>query len=361
MQGGTAWMLRAGRLYGTTALQNRSGFEHPTDGWYQVEAAGDHPNTRAGVVQVIDREAIERIVGRFNAEAAAPGFPGMLIDHEHFKYDTSKETTAYGWLMELQNRESGIYGRIKWTATGQTAVDGGDYRFFSTEYNAQDLVVLNSGTPAWVRPVRLGGLTLTNEPNNKGCSPITNRNGGHEEQGMEPCKVSRGASLDVGWMAADGLRRLAEDEKRRSGSSFMAAWETITNRNPNLKEFAELRRNWDALKDLEPVAHLVYGDYKNDLNALINDYPDSHNLVKILDYMIEQYPDLGYEGRWQKAKEDRPDAFWGFVLSFSDAETKSRKQIQQEREREHERILQERQRAQAEAQRQSLDYSEHDY
>lgn len=149
-------------------------FQHPDDGWYQIEPKGEFPNRTAGVVQVIDDTAVETIVNRFNADAAGPNFAGMLIDHEHFKHDQDKETIAYGWLTRLQNRDDGIYGQIRWTNTGRAAVDGGDYRFFSTEYDGREMKVLNS-QPKRVRPVRLDGLTLTNSPNNKGGRPITNR------------------------------------------------------------------------------------------------------------------------------------------------------------------------------------------
>src|SRR5271155_1162040 len=150
-------------------------FQHPADGWYQIEAAGEHPNRRAGIVQVIDGAACEAIVNRFNAEAAQPGFAGMLIDHEHFKHDQDKETVAYGWLGKLENRADGIYGQIRWTDTGQKAGDGGDYRFFSTEYDARDVTILDRNeSPQRVRPMRLDGLTLTNANNNKGQKPITN-------------------------------------------------------------------------------------------------------------------------------------------------------------------------------------------
>jgi hypothetical protein len=175
-------------------ILNRN-FQHPADGWYQIEPKGDHPNRAAGVLQVIDDEAARAIVNRFNFDALAGKLSHgreMLVDHEHFKHDDDKETRAYGWLTQLQNRADGIYGQIRWTQTGQAAVDGGDYRFFSTEYDPADLAILNSGAgilpalrsaesnarsdaPRSVRPLRLAGLTLTNEPNNKGGRPITNR------------------------------------------------------------------------------------------------------------------------------------------------------------------------------------------
>ena len=159
-------------------------FQHPGDGWYQIEALGEHPHPTAGVVQVIDAEAAQAITRRFNAEAAAGELRHgreLLIDHEHFSDQPDQETRAYGWLQELQQRADGIYGRIRWTGTGRAAVDGGDYRFFSTEYEPEDLQPVKSENRRPkaelkpVRPVRLAGLTLTNMNNNRGQKPITNR------------------------------------------------------------------------------------------------------------------------------------------------------------------------------------------
>jgi hypothetical protein len=157
-------------------------FEHPADGWYQIEVPGEHLNAGSGVMQIIDCAAVDSIVNRFNQEADAyepqhgTPFPGMLVDHEHFKHDPDKETIAYGWLMRMENRDGKPFGQIRWTNTGKPAIDGGDYRFFSSEYAPQDLQVLNHGKkPLRVRPLRLDGLTLTNDPNNKGGAAITNR------------------------------------------------------------------------------------------------------------------------------------------------------------------------------------------
>jgi hypothetical protein len=153
-------------------------FKHPSDGWYMIEPKGEHPNAPGGVIQVIDDEASQSIVNRFNTDAAAGKLRhghDMLVDHEHFKHDSEKETVAYGWLTQLQNRADGIYGQVRWTGTGKAAVDGGDYRFFSTEYLPKDLKILNDGKVKRVRPLRLDGLTLTNMHNNRGQRAITNR------------------------------------------------------------------------------------------------------------------------------------------------------------------------------------------
>ena len=113
-------------------------FKLSADGWYQIETPGEHANDEAGVSQVIDNASVASIVNRFNKDAddyehrTGKPFPGMLIDHEHFKHQTDKESVAYGWLMRLENRNGVPFGQINWTNTGKPAVEGGDYRFFST-------------------------------------------------------------------------------------------------------------------------------------------------------------------------------------------------------------------------------------
>src|SRR5436309_1599021 len=89
-----------GRTMKRPTILNRD-FKHPEDAWYQIEPKGAHPNRAAKIIQVIDDEAIQQIVNRFNADADAGKLSHgheMLIDHEHFKLDASKETVAYGWL-----------------------------------------------------------------------------------------------------------------------------------------------------------------------------------------------------------------------------------------------------------------------
>jgi phage I-like protein len=240
-------------------ILNRA-FQHPGDGWYQIEAAGEHPNRRAGVIQVLDAAACQSIVNRFNAEAAQPGFAGMLIDHEHFKHDQDKETVAYGWLGQLQNRADGIYGQIRWTDTGKKAVDGGDYRFFSTEYDQADLEDVaaprqsaandGSGPRAatnpvrHVRPLKLDGLTLTNVNNNKGQKPITNR--APEDFGAQKAKQKMktvctllGLSTDASEEAVHAeVARTLNRVKELEGGQIEADLETYKNRfDPKQREF----------------------------------------------------------------------------------------------------------------------------
>jgi Mu-like prophage I protein len=222
------------------SILNRD-FLRPTDGWYALEVPGEHPNRAAGVVQVIDETAVASIVRRFNQEAEhyetqnGIAYPGMLIDIEHFKRDAGRETRAYGWLMRMQNRDGVPYGQIRWTAIGQQAVDGGEYRFFSTEYDPKDLMVLNGTRPSRVRPMRLDGLTLTNEPNNRGGKPITNRSTNKHQPdelpgapsprvlGDAPELIST-PSLDAWFKVVEKIKRAAAVHSSQS-LTFTQSWQ----------------------------------------------------------------------------------------------------------------------------------------
>ncbi|HEX4262754.1 MAG TPA: phage protease [Verrucomicrobiae bacterium] len=198
-------------------------FSHPADGWYQIEPKGEHPNRAAGVVQVIDDEAAQSIVTRFNEDATTGRLRHgneMLIDHEHFSDQPDQETRAYGWLLELQDRVDGIYARVRWTKTGREAVDGGDYRFFSTEYGPKDLQLLKAeggkrkAEMQLVRPLRLGGLSLTNMNNNRGQKPITNRAPNGSADQPQQTKTMNTVAIKLG-LAADASEEIVLAEVTR--------------------------------------------------------------------------------------------------------------------------------------------------
>ena len=163
-------------------ILNREG-QLPADNWYQIEVPGRHFNQAAKLVQVIDRQAVEKIVNRFAEEAQAPNFAGIRVGRDHLADSMDQPTEALGWLMEVRNREDVLEGRIEWTPLGRPLIEGKVYKFFSTEYLGSEVesvgteTIKNRTYPA-VRPLRLDGLEVTNKPNNKGGKPISNRSPG---------------------------------------------------------------------------------------------------------------------------------------------------------------------------------------
>lgn len=154
----------------------------PDDGWYEIETPGEHFNATSGLVQQLDGDAFAAIANRFQQVAAQPGFAGLLIDRDHFSLDTDKTSEAFGWLMEVRNRDGRLEGRVDWSDEGERAVKGRRFKFFSSVYDPEKCTKLgtrrigNRDYPL-VRPLELDRLALTNDPNNKGGKPISNRDG----------------------------------------------------------------------------------------------------------------------------------------------------------------------------------------
>lgn len=180
-------------------IHNRSG-EMPADGWYQIEVSGEHPAGK-NRKQVIDAIGLASIVDRFNQEAAEANFPGILVDRDHLSHDLGNSTEALAWARELRVANGELEARLDLTDIGDPAVRNKRFKFFSTEYDPEDLEDLGDGR---VRPLRLAGLAFTNRPNNRGARPISNRDGtlpGGEQQDtiptMQPIALKLGLPADA--------------------------------------------------------------------------------------------------------------------------------------------------------------------
>lgn len=148
---------KATRL-GTLVMSNR--FTLAADGWVQLAPLGEFPHG-SGVVQVVDAGALQGLVASFAGD--------VLLDFDHESNDPQKRTTAAGWIVEVEAREDGLWGRVRWSAAGELALENGEYRFVSPVWEVAPL----GGDR--VRPVRLLEAGLTNKPNLKGLRAISNR------------------------------------------------------------------------------------------------------------------------------------------------------------------------------------------
>jgi hypothetical protein len=156
-----------------TLILNRDTFELPGDGWYQVAPLGEFPHRPSGVIQVVDKDACDAMANAFTEQAKQANFAGLLIDFDHFSLDDKLKSEAAGWITELQNRDDGLWAKIRWSDLGQESVKGGRYRFLSPVWSQRDCVDLGDGR---LRPVRLLNAAVTNDPNLKGMVPLSNRN-----------------------------------------------------------------------------------------------------------------------------------------------------------------------------------------
>lgn len=145
----------------------------PADGWYIIEAAGQHPKhitlTNGSSVELMQNLTPE-VLGRV-ADAGVPP-EGLLIDQDHLSRSIENPTEAMGWVRELALCQGDLAARIEWSSVGLELVKGRVYKHFSTVYPAPDPQEIAAGK---MEPNCLLELALTNKPNNwQGQPPITN-------------------------------------------------------------------------------------------------------------------------------------------------------------------------------------------
>jgi hypothetical protein len=229
-------------------------FKMPSDGWYQFAPLGEFPHGGADVVQVVDAEACTAMVARFKADAAVENFAGLLIDFDHFSMDGSQRSEAAGWVTDLENRDTGLWGQIRWSDIGEEAVKGGRYRFLSPVWARSDCVDLASGR---VRPVRMINAAVTNDPNLKGILPLSNSGRDHrpqttdhrtEEKPVDSCTYIGGSHAGTG-SGKDGvatMKRVLEMLTNHLGIAADAGEEVILEKMkglPGLTAVADLQNS----------------------------------------------------------------------------------------------------------------------
>lgn len=157
-------------------------FAMPADGWYNIAIAGEFPHS-TGYVQVLDGDAFKAIVQDIHAQQGRPNWPGILVDFDHDSLDPARPSTAAGWLTDIEERPDGLWAQIRWSDTGQKALEGGSFRFVSPVWMVDDCEDLGDKR---LRPKRLMNCAITNCPNIKGMIPLTNRTDAGDKSRFSP-------------------------------------------------------------------------------------------------------------------------------------------------------------------------------
>lgn len=147
--------------------------------WLPIEVTGRHLSMMGDepIVEVIDAKAVDSMAREFWLDEADPDFPGLLVDNDHLRHDLSASTEAKAWVKRIENRDGVPWGLLEFTDIGAAAIKNKRWKFFSSEYDADDCEFLGKDEQGrrMFRPLRMSGLTFTNMPNHKGQTPITNR------------------------------------------------------------------------------------------------------------------------------------------------------------------------------------------
>jgi hypothetical protein len=156
--------------------------------WLQLSPYGDFPHTRG--LQRVDRGAAERMAAQFESWSGRLGrlFGGVPIYVGHPDTALSSDAAdrrAYGWVLELQAREDGLYGRAKWSDAGLELLRNGHFKFLSPYWEAKEVAAEN-GRRVY-QPIALLSVGLTNQPNLP-VRPLANEATEHPVDGELPAE-----------------------------------------------------------------------------------------------------------------------------------------------------------------------------
>jgi phage I-like protein len=154
-------------------------FEVLQGDWVQVAPYGAFPHQMG--LQYFDRSDADNLVANFKSLTAKllRRFGGLPWYEGH--PDTSPKDypnkRAYGWIDDVQARDEGLYGHVKWTRSGQDLISEGHYKFFSPVWH---VTPANVGGKRVLRPDELISVGFTNMPNMP-VLPLANVNEGENE------------------------------------------------------------------------------------------------------------------------------------------------------------------------------------
>jgi hypothetical protein len=140
--------------------------------WVQLSPYGDFPHT--GGVQRFTKDDAQNCVNEFtgllNVAQRVMGIPFYIghPDHAEFKQRYT-DTKAYGRIKELQAREDGLWGNVKWSEAGKSMVNEEQFHGHSVNWR-----VRKDAQGFW-RPFSVKSVGFTNEPNLP-VIPITHAN-----------------------------------------------------------------------------------------------------------------------------------------------------------------------------------------
>lgn len=146
------------------------------DGWIHIVPKGELPNREAGIIQVLDEEALDAILAKIGKDRARMGdkWPGLYAGEEHWIYNDEKTSAAFAWFKDFQKREDGIWASAKGlTDLGRQAVDNQRFKYTSFVADRRDTRKLEGDR---VRIEGVDTIGFTNQANGKELlTPITNR------------------------------------------------------------------------------------------------------------------------------------------------------------------------------------------
>ena len=173
----------------------------PPYGRYPVN--GTIRGARDDAEYVFDEAAAKSILADFAAQKERAGWPGVLVDREHFSADPDKGSDAMAWATDIRQEADGsIWTRWEFTPEGERLWSGKVLVSRSPLFRA----VAAAGGREY-HPVALESIAMTNTPHFRELSTLAAAREAAE------VKTQKGETMDKDILAALGLAEGAEKDE----------------------------------------------------------------------------------------------------------------------------------------------------
>lgn len=120
---------------------------------------------------------------------------------------------AAGWINNLTVEGDELYGDIEWTPAGRQALEDGEYRYISPEWNPKSVPWQNPQVEDEFIENVFGGAALTNIPLFSKLKPVMASRDGSNGSSDNSIKGNKGEDMDLSKIRVKKLEELTDEEK----------------------------------------------------------------------------------------------------------------------------------------------------
>lgn len=175
----------------TAADDGKPSWFQTTPAYGEYDGGGSILDEEGEVIEgakiVFDEQSVRKIVDQFREESKREGWPGVLVDREHFSCDVEKPSDAMAWAVDVRIAEDGaIWTKWEFTPKGRELFET------KTLINRSPVLRLEKTGEKTFKPYQLDSIGMTNTPHFKTLSPTAaakaaaNNNHEGESTTMDP-------------------------------------------------------------------------------------------------------------------------------------------------------------------------------
>ena len=175
----------------TAADDGKPSWFQTTPAYGEYDGGGSILDEEGDVIEgakiVFDEQSGRKIVDQFREDAKKEGWPGILVDREHFSCDVEKPSDAMAWAVDVRIAEDGaIWTKWEFTPKGRELFET------KTLINRSPVLRLEKTGEKTFKPYQLDSIGMTNTPHFKTLSPTAaakaaaNNNHEGESTTMDP-------------------------------------------------------------------------------------------------------------------------------------------------------------------------------